>query len=509
MAGELKSIITIIMFLMMITQTTWDAISTSIKYKEGFMALPDGRIIQKPFDFWAREHQQPIQAIDYVECVTFSFHTGVFFLMQCFWNYLSNSVARKSFMGSFEFKFYIFWAMGSMAMFPILQWVYRNDELNREIVPQLAYGIEVLITALLGVRSHLRFRRIIAMTRRGNKNAAIINKLSYFRDMNVMLVFTLISYGASFVIMCVDGLTPAKVISQNKFASDVLIANANMCVVFLWLLFICIFHPRRQYATNVAISTRSDSESQSIQPSKGSEMLGEVHHPHQQQQRYSGRITNFIASNDMHQRKQPTMTSGPGETLYPKTVVDTATPAGFMRPMSPVAVDYPQSLYTDTSPLTDSSAGRPFSPPSSSTSFQAKPAERNVSIEDPYTSEPITFSMIDPTIHYPSERRPSSPHSTTLRPQEHDAVEIPMHTIQSLHTFDERRSPLPPVPNTPPFRRNDSQSHAANPMNHTTDPAAAGQHAITTIDPSLPSPAGGSRDRMVRDWLWQSPDRRL
>lgn len=29
-----------------------------------------------------------------------------------------------------------------MAMFPVLQWVYRNDVAKREIIPQLAYGLE-------------------------------------------------------------------------------------------------------------------------------------------------------------------------------------------------------------------------------------------------------------------------------------------------------------------------------------------------------------------------------
>jgi hypothetical protein len=29
-----------------------------------------------------------------------------------------------------------------MAMFPILQWVFRNDVNKREGIPQLAYGIE-------------------------------------------------------------------------------------------------------------------------------------------------------------------------------------------------------------------------------------------------------------------------------------------------------------------------------------------------------------------------------
>jgi predicted DNA-binding protein YlxM (UPF0122 family) len=38
------------------------------------------------------------------------------------------------------FKFYR--ALGSVAVFPILQWYYRNDESLRETAPQLAYSIE-------------------------------------------------------------------------------------------------------------------------------------------------------------------------------------------------------------------------------------------------------------------------------------------------------------------------------------------------------------------------------
>lgn len=162
-AGELKSIITYLMFLMMVLQASWgkhvvimehfgskhsfitsllDIISTWIKYREGFMPLPNGDIISKPFAFWDEYHQNFIQPIDYVQCISFALQTGVFFLLQCFWHYLSNSVARRSFMGSWEFRFYIVWAICSMAMFPILQWRFNEDQYKSEAVPQLAYGLE-------------------------------------------------------------------------------------------------------------------------------------------------------------------------------------------------------------------------------------------------------------------------------------------------------------------------------------------------------------------------------
>ena len=238
-SGELKSIVTILITLMILMQFMWDIVSTYVKYEEGFTVY-EGQIITKPFVMWSSKHQINMMAMDYVECVTFSLQVGVFFLMQSFWNYLSNTVAKKSFMSSFEFKFYIFWALGSMAMFPILQWVFRNDVNKREGIPQLAYGIEALITSLLGVRSHLRFRRIIALTQRNNSknNKAIASRLSYFKDMNVLISIILFSYASSLIILCSDGLTDNKIINTNKFATDLIIANANICTVFLLLLLV-------------------------------------------------------------------------------------------------------------------------------------------------------------------------------------------------------------------------------------------------------------------------------
>ncbi|KAI9484325.1 hypothetical protein BDB00DRAFT_775122 [Zychaea mexicana] len=192
------------------------------------------------------------QPIDYIQCVTFALQTGVFFLLQCFWNYLCNRVAKRSFMGSWEFKFYILWALGSAAMFPVLQWRWSDDELLSEVVPQLAYALQVLITASLGVRSHFRFRRLLKLCK--DKIGA---RLMYFKDMNVMLTIILFVYGATLVLLCADGLTTNMTINSNKFAIDLLIANTNMCVIFLWLSFISIFHPRKAAGNKVNTSQNS------------------------------------------------------------------------------------------------------------------------------------------------------------------------------------------------------------------------------------------------------------
>ncbi|CDS13934.1 hypothetical protein LRAMOSA06107 [Lichtheimia ramosa] len=392
--------------------------------------------------------------------------------MQCFWNYLSNSVAKRSFMGSFEFKFYILWALASVAMFPVLQWRWSYDELMSEIVPQLAYGGEVLITAMLGIRSNFRFKRIIAysMRTKSSTSTAIVNRLSYFKEMNIILTCVLFIYGACFVILCADGLTEGKTINTNKFACDLLIANVNMCVIVLWLLFISIFHPRRNLSTpqNSAIS-RSGQESEF--QSKNDVELTQNSRP------LSQRITNFIHNNSVGNgsaygsekyQQQSSPISSQQQDTYGNGV--------FMRPMSPVNVDYPPSMGNEAAPLTSAAAA---------TSVY----QRNMSIEDPYSSQSVVFSMVDPpppsTRHqvnhaisenqqsrYPTPTTDMSYHTTTAT-----GAEYPMHSVGMRDQHDAR-----------------SEFDVSDYHDDTTQPAGAHEQQ--------------QPPRMVTDWLYQSPERK-
>ncbi|KAL0073198.1 hypothetical protein F4703DRAFT_1899321 [Phycomyces blakesleeanus] len=519
---------------MMTTQTVWDVLSAWIKYKEGFFLMPNGSIISKPFSQWSQSHRDRIPAMDYVECVTFSFHTGVFFLMQCFWNYLSNAVAKKSFMSSFEFKFYIVWALCSMALFPILQWVYRGNELYSEIVPQLAYGLQVMLTALLGVRSHIRFTRMIGLATRTNNNVAVISKLNYFRDMNFLLTVTLFSYGISFVIICSDGLTEGKVISLSKFASDTLIANANICTIFIWLLFISIFHPRRQFNTNNSSKNGQDSEYRFTENSKHEEALHGT-----TSQRFSGRINTFMANNTVDKS-----TELDPQQLSPQVK------GGYMRAMAPVAVDYPHSLAVDDTFNPSFAPGRPLSPPGAFDAPYAQSGGRNVVIDVPYSDQSISFAMVDPSNvkRYPAKagggNGATSPvlSSAEYSNRSYTPTEIPLHELASrsqrtalgggsisasagqpsvddfkhTYTLDERvnyenlsRSTSPQTVRTQgahPIQRRDLGSPLTSPVSPTWE------RDIYSSSP-LPTPPqtqdGEQRDHAVRDWLWQSPERRI
>lgn len=54
--------------------------------------------------------------------------------------------------------------------------------------------------------------------------------------MNIYLTTILFFYAISLGTLCVDGLTEAKTINSNKFASDLLIANCNTASVLMWIV---------------------------------------------------------------------------------------------------------------------------------------------------------------------------------------------------------------------------------------------------------------------------------
>lgn len=94
--------------------------------------------------------------------------------------------------------------------------------------------------ACLGIRTHFRFKRVIGITQKNNANGRknIIIKLSYFKDMNKLMTVILFIYSIGFIILCVDGLLPNPVINQNKFAMDAIMANTNVCTVYLLIILV-------------------------------------------------------------------------------------------------------------------------------------------------------------------------------------------------------------------------------------------------------------------------------
>lgn len=66
--------------------------------------------------------------------------------------------------------------------------------------------------------------------------SSVIERLTYFQEMNLLLSTVLCCYALTLGILCIDGLTPAAIIAKSKFATDFLMANCNTCAALMWIV---------------------------------------------------------------------------------------------------------------------------------------------------------------------------------------------------------------------------------------------------------------------------------
>ncbi|CAO3610054.1 unnamed protein product [Cunninghamella blakesleeana] len=246
--GELKSVVTALILIMIPFQLYYDVTSCKIKYEEGFASV-FGHVFTKPETMWTKADQELVVPTNYSLCIGLSLQTGTLLLLQCFWNYLANSVAKASFMSSREFVFYIVWTLVSIIMFPILQYNFSRDVYDptyKEIMPELVYGVELFFVSCLGVVSHFRFRNLLNNSRESNNAKSITHKIRYFQELNLILTVVLFVDSTSFIILSADGLTGRKTLNAHKFSADFLICNINISTLIVWFLVMLIFHPKPQ-----------------------------------------------------------------------------------------------------------------------------------------------------------------------------------------------------------------------------------------------------------------------
>ncbi|KAL9550284.1 hypothetical protein MBANPS3_004808 [Mucor bainieri] len=247
-------------------QLFYDITSVKIKYEEGFANVL-GNIFTKPEQMWTKADKALVIPTEYSLVIGFSLQTGTLVLLQCFWNYLANSVAKRNFMSSKEFMFYICWTFSSFIIFPLLQYNFSRsiyDPTIKEIIPEMVYGI--------GVVSHFRFKKLLRNSRDTPNGRSITQKVLYFQEINIVLSTVLCGHGTLLTILSCDGLTAPKYLNIHKFWADFFICNINMCAVITWLCMILIFHPKHNNsveATPAADEIYTEEDSSKINNNSG------------------------------------------------------------------------------------------------------------------------------------------------------------------------------------------------------------------------------------------------
>ncbi|KAF9573342.1 hypothetical protein EC968_008610 [Mortierella alpina] len=278
---ELRSIVTLLLVIAKPLQISYDVGISMIKYEEGFAVIPGtDRIVGRLSNDWAQSHQDRAEILDYILACAMALLTSIFFLLQSFYHYISKSVTKSSFMSSFEFRLNIVCSLIVIAVFPLIQYLFRNNHALREAAPQMAFSVVLLIIGILGVRTHFRFQSLlkVAMLTISESTQGVVEKLEYFKDMNKILTGAMFGTGISLGIASVDGLMPHPVIARHKFASDFLVTNLNFFEFIIWVTLVMIFYPRRSGVGNVFGSSSGGSVSRTApHASRQAQQLKSVH----------------------------------------------------------------------------------------------------------------------------------------------------------------------------------------------------------------------------------------
>ncbi|KAI1314871.1 hypothetical protein EDD11_001594 [Mortierella claussenii] len=245
---ELRSVVTVLVLISLALQLAYDIGSARLKYLEGFWVNPRTHEIQsKPAQAWSEPDMLHVEPLYYTLACCLAFENSVFFLLQAFWSYISKSVTKSSFMTSFEFKINIGVSCFVVVLFPTIQYLFRNDFVYREVVPQMIFSTLTFITGVLGIRTHFRLVALIknACEISNETTMNVLQKLEYFKDMNVILTFSFFGCSIPLGITSADGLLAHPIIATNKFASDFLITNLNFFEFIIWVTLTLIFYPRK------------------------------------------------------------------------------------------------------------------------------------------------------------------------------------------------------------------------------------------------------------------------
>lgn len=248
---DLKSIITLLIFLMLPVQAIFDITWTYIKYNEGFITdVSNGRIYTKPTYsangdlLWSEKNLLLKTFTEYLLAFCFAFQIGTLALMQAFWSHLSSQMGGKPFMRTWKFRFYVSWVFASMFIFPLARAATAKNEILIETVPQTIYSTQMFIIFLLGIKNGKRLNGLLKSIQhtRSPSGQETILRIHYFIEMNesLMIGALFISGGILtniFISLFVKG-------SITKVLLDMLLIHVNFGSLILWVTMILIIYPR-------------------------------------------------------------------------------------------------------------------------------------------------------------------------------------------------------------------------------------------------------------------------
>ncbi|KAF8234414.1 hypothetical protein L208DRAFT_1359668, partial [Tricholoma matsutake] len=197
---------------------------TVIKFKEGFVAIPGGTIVPKPFLLWGSKHQQWILPLYFVLSAAWGLELVTHLEELAFWLFLLHQgPSKRDWFHSWEYRAWCIGSIVATAGMPLTTLLSR-----RQIETCMAWIF--LIGASAGTSTTLSFLYVLTRVpsfllhvKSEGAEPAVVIRLTTFYRLNCIRVIFRFLFTLPLLILASDGISAPYPVVGNRFALDFLL----------------------------------------------------------------------------------------------------------------------------------------------------------------------------------------------------------------------------------------------------------------------------------------------
>jgi hypothetical protein len=216
-----------------------------VKYKEGYIFLPDYGVLPTPYQLWTPAHRSAILPLYLCLSMAWALEMVTHLEELCFWLFVLNAgPMQKDWFRSLYFKTWIIGSTIAILYMPMVTIITRSDPLKCEAYTFLAGSLGSLSLTLWFIPVLHLFRPFLGGLRKEGVDTSTIIRLTKFHELNTIRVVFRLLFVVPFFILAVDGLRPHQHINDVMFGTEFLGITAGFGVVVSSGITLVIFFPR-------------------------------------------------------------------------------------------------------------------------------------------------------------------------------------------------------------------------------------------------------------------------
>ncbi|GLB37909.1 hypothetical protein LshimejAT787_0409600 [Lyophyllum shimeji] len=218
---------------------------TVLKFKEGFILAPDGRIVPIPFSFWRPANKVWVLPLNFILSIAWSLEHVTHLEELTFWVFLLNQgPGKREWFASWEFRV---WTIGSFATLTAMPMTVLATRHNIDTC--LAYVF--LVGSAAGTTTTVCFLYVLARfpwfirhVRKEGAEPDVVVRLATFYQLNRIRVVFRYLFTVPLMIIALDGLASPYPIIGDPFAMDFLLMMGGIGCFISSAITLLIFFPR-------------------------------------------------------------------------------------------------------------------------------------------------------------------------------------------------------------------------------------------------------------------------